>query len=460
MEILEEAVRFAVGWPEGPGGKGLDPLSGRCDVQLLAENSGNSLEHSHAHPSVVITDPPYVGNVNYAELADFFYVWLRLALKERYSTFRPEYTPKGEEIVENKARGKSRDDFYDGLRDVFRKIHQKLPDSGILAFTFHHTDQEGDVWEGLLQTLCDCGFELAAVYPVQAEREQSLHLLDKENISYDLIHVCRKRRTDPEPRSWAGIRQEVRRRARAELSAIEAGRYGGQPLAEPDVRLVCIGKCLELYSAHYDKVLDHEGNTLPLHKALQDIAAIVDQLVTRERPLPPELEGIDPLSYAWLRLLAPRHTEVSVDKLSKALRAMRVTAEDLKKAGLITRGRATRGRAYEVKQPRARLNEALERLKKAVPDTNQAALFANTLDEWGDLHLVDLLHALIGLAESGESVLPIVERFDDRRAAILAGLRFVRVERPDWQAAIGRVLAVVEGAPLLRQTAATTEAQL
>ena len=57
-----------------------------------------SLRTPWAH---VVTDPPYVGNVNYAELADFFYVWLRLALKDNYAHFAPEYTPKVEEIVEN-----------------------------------------------------------------------------------------------------------------------------------------------------------------------------------------------------------------------------------------------------------------------------------------------------------------------------------------------------------------------
>jgi len=421
------------------------------DAQLIAGNSATEVSPA---PHVVITDPPYVGNVNYAELADFFYVWLRLALKDRYAWFAPEHTPKIEEIVENETRGKSRSDFYEGLSSVFRRIHSTLPLDGLMAFTFHHTDASGTVWEGLLQSLCDTGFEITAVYPVHGEAESSLHLMDNANVSYDLIHVCRKRVSNPEPRSWAGIRQEIRRRARAELIAIEAGRYGGQPLAEPDVRLICIGKCLELYSAHYDKVLDHEGKTLPLHQALQDIASIVDQLVTRERPLPPELEAIDALSYAWLRLLASRHTEISVDKLSKGLRAMQITAEDLKKAGLITRGRATRGRAYEVKQPRARLEQALERLQEEAPNLTQASLFeANEADDWGNLHLVDLLHALIGLAEAGESVLTVLERFENRRAAILAGLRFVRIERPDWQSVIDRVLAVIEGAPLLRTTA-------
>ena len=156
--------------------------------------------------------------MNYAELADFFYVWLRLGLKDSYPHFAPEYTPKLEEIVENSVRKKSRKDFFTDLGAVLRRIYERLPDNGVLAFTFHHTDGEGTVWEGLLEALCETGFEIVAVYPIHADSETSLHLMDKANVSYDLIHVCRKRRDDPVARSWAGIRQDVRRRARGELN--------------------------------------------------------------------------------------------------------------------------------------------------------------------------------------------------------------------------------------------------
>jgi len=413
----------------------------------------NSAETSFVRPDIVITDPPYVGNVNYSELADFYHVWLRLALKSRYPWFAPEYTEKIAEIVENVTRGKSRDDFYMGLAAVFHRAHHALPANGLLVFTFHHTDQEGTVWEGLLQALCDTGFEIAAVYPVQSESESSSHHQDKDNISYDLIHVCRKRKADPEPRSWAGIRQDVRRRARAELAEIEKGRYGGKPLAEPDVRLICIGKCLELYSAHYDKVLDHEGKTLPLHRALQDISAIVDQLVTRARPLPAELENVDSLSYVWLRYLMPRRAELSVDSLSKDLRALQVSIDDVKEAGLVVKGRTGRGRTYEVKQPEERLQAALDALAKISAWQAQAKLFdQGTLPE--GFMMADLWQALIALANAGESVLDLLERFKAQWPEITAGLRYCRQVRGDWEQPIKRVLAVIEGVPLFEQGAA------
>ena len=95
---------------------------------------------------------------------------------------------------------------------------------------------------------------------------------------------------------------------------IEAGRYGNEPLSPADVNIILIGKCLELYSRHYGHVLDHEGKNVPPHEALEAIRMEVDQLVTREQPLPGDLADIDPVSYVYLSrnakritLLLPRH---------------------------------------------------------------------------------------------------------------------------------------------------------
>ena len=417
-------------------------------AQLTAVNAATSSVSSFTD---VVTDPPYVGNVNYSELADFFYVWLRIALEDSYAHFAPEHTPKVEEIVENSIRKKTRKDFFQDLQAVFQRAYKQLPDDGLAVFTFHHTDQEGKVWEGLLEALCESGFEIVAVYPIHAESETSLHLMSKENIAYDLIHVCRKRHADPQSRSWAGIRQEVRRKAREELTAIERGRYGNQPLPEPDVRLICIGKCLELYSAHYGKVLDHENKPLPLHRALQDISAIVDQLVTKGRPLPSELEAVDALSYVWLRVLAPIRNEVMMDTISKAARAMQVSLDDLKDAGLVVRGRTGRGRTYEVKQPAQRLGELLAQYQPGLKlRVTQGEFFTSEGETiLYDISLVDLLHLVIGLAQAGESVVPWLQRFAGLRSPLGAALRYVRDIRADWKEPIERVMALIEGVPLL-----------
>jgi len=452
MELLKDGINFRGAWVSDRETI-IDPLlaDNKPNLRSAAASDGiDALESNFKH---VVTDPPYVGNVNYAELADFFYVWVRLALKDTYTHFAPEYTPKLQEIVENSVRKKNRKDFFNDLAAVFHKISEELSDDGLLTFTFHHTDQEGKVWEGLLEALCETGFEIIAVYPIHAESETSLHLMNKENISYDLIHVCRKRKNDIRSRSWAGVRQEVRRKAREELQAIEQGRYGNQPLPEPDVRLICIGKCLELYSAHYGKVLDHDNRPLPLHKALQDISAIVDQLVTKDRPLPSELEAVDALSYVWLRVLAPIRNEVMMDAISKSARGMQVSVDDLKDAGLVVRGRTGRGRTYEVKQPAQRLGELLAKYQPGLKlRVTQGELFTSEGQTiFYDIPLVDLVHLVIGLAQAGESVVPWLERFAGLRSQLGAALRYIRDIRVDWKDSIDRVLALIEGAPLIRQ---------
>jgi adenine-specific DNA methylase len=444
FESLEDGLKFRIDWLENCKHKAVDSLKEALRCELYCLSSG-SVKLNEA--DFVITDPPYVGNVNYAELSDFFYVWIRLLLKDRYLHFAPEYTPKSEEVVENRIRGKSITDFYNDLARVFRNINDALADERLLIFTFHHTDSQGTIWEGLLQTLCNTDFEIIAVYPIHGEREASLHLMDKENVSYDLIHVCKKRKTLPETRSWAGIRQEVRKKARAERSAIEAGRYGKEPLGPNDVRLICIGKCLELYSRHYGKVVDHEGKEFKIHEALQDIGTIVDQLVTKEKPLPPELEDVDPISYAWLRILLDTRMEINVNDLNKALRAMQVNVEDLKKEGLIVKGRTGRGRYFKVKQPEERLNPLKEKLEPSIVSRKDQLVLFDEMNRpvLHSVSLVDLVHLLIGLSWAGEAVAPWLERFSNMRPKVRAALHYIRDRRKDWKDPIDRILNLVEG---------------
>ena len=250
--------------------------------------------------SMVITDPPYAGNVNYSELADFFYVWLRLILSRTYPHFASEITPKAEEIIENPTRGKTTSDYQEDLTEVWRRCCENLRDDGLMVFTFHH--REGSAWESLLDSLCTAGFVIQAIYPIHGESESSLHLMGNKAIAYDLIHVCKKRngKSETRQRSWAGVRDEIRKKARVEIKMIEAGRYGKEKLSPDDLNIILIGKCLELYSRHYGMIVDYKGDVVPLGEALTSIRMMVEQIVTTQQPLPSELEHIDPVSYIYL----------------------------------------------------------------------------------------------------------------------------------------------------------------
>ncbi len=114
----------------------------------------------------------------------------------------------------------------------------------------------------------------------------------------------------------------------------------------------------------------------------------------REDPTP-ELENVEGLTYAWLCLLAPFRREVKADEISKGARALQVSTDDMKKAGLIIRGRTGRVRTYEVKQPGERLESLMEKLHRATPSTTQGALLGGSpLLNSEDVPLVDILHLL------------------------------------------------------------------
>ncbi len=397
----------------------------------------------------VITDPPYAGNVNYAELGDFFYVWLRLTLAKKYTEFAADLTPKAEEVIENPTRKKTAGDFEQGLTQVFRECHRVLEHNGLMTFTFHHA--EGTAWESLLRAICNAGFEIDCIYPIHGEAENSLHLLDKQAISYDLIHVCKKRPPDATitKRSWAGVRQEIRRRAREEIQQIEAGRYGNEPLSPLDVNIILIGKCLELYSRHYGAIVDHENRPVELKEALKEIKNLADQLMSKEKPLPSELEDIDAESRIYLLALC-ENKEIKSDDVHKATRGI-LEMGDLLQSGFIVKGRAKRGRTYEVKQPGERFNDLMEKFgsSQGPADVNLFGEVDGARDG-GDSYFVDRIHFLLALAEGKENLRPWLERWRGEAPQIRAACEYLAEKRKDWAPLTKKILDLMEVGPLFR----------
>jgi len=416
-----------------------DNLKGR--PELLCFSSAR-LSGSGTY-DIVITDPPYAGNVNYSELADYFYVWLRLLLSKTYSHFSPEATPKIEEIIENPTRGKTVKDYEDGLTEVWQKCNQKLIDNGVMVFTFHHA--EGSAWESLLESLCNAGFVIEAIYPIHGESESSLHLQDKQAISYDLIHVCKKRNGNgaTKKRSWAGVRQEIRKRAREEIQMIEAGRYGSEKLAPADLNIILIGKCLELYSKHYGAIVDHNGEVVPIKQALSAIKMMVEQLVNTQNPLPSELEHIDTISYVYLACLCDR-LEIQSDEVSKTVKGL-LEVSDLMKAGIMRKGRAKRGRTYEVKNPDERYKDLSALFMKKSRLFDQTVLFPEMEEEkFDNVALINVVHYLMGLADASENLVPWINEFSPVMPQVRVALEYLKGRNPTFQEPINKILSLVE----------------
>ncbi|ELZ77477.1 hypothetical protein C456_03031 [Haloferax volcanii DSM 14919] len=214
----------------------------------------------------VISDPPYYDNIIYSEVSDFFYVWLRLLLKDEYEWFEPDYTPRTESIVSNPSEGKNVEDFEMELREGFEVIHESLVDDGVLAFTYHHSDSES--WGELLESLCDVGFEVTATYPITADLHK---FISGEAVSFDIVVVARPI-DDTEPASWKSLRRNIYRTARRTRKQLEENR----DLSRGDIGVMEMGACFREYSKHHGKV-QRGGEIMSAKEVVQEIYGIIQE---------------------------------------------------------------------------------------------------------------------------------------------------------------------------------------
>lgn len=266
-----------------------DPLLETADLHCGSSTDLNFIES--ASIDLVITDPPFGGLLHYSELSDFFYVWLRLALKDKYPNyFTNEYTPKSLEAVANIARHPDdADAFYERLLTAcWGEAHRALKPGGILAFTFHHSEDEP--WVGVLKSLFDAGFYLEATYPIRSDETKGEGEFGSKTIEYDIIHVCRKRVDDPTPISWAKLRRKIVDDVRDLKGLLEQHQANGLPRA--DLEVIRRGKALEYYSRHYGHVYVERGREFTLLEALAGIHQLLDDERDESGVAPPVLAEV------------------------------------------------------------------------------------------------------------------------------------------------------------------------
>jgi putative DNA methylase len=192
---------------EGHGVETFDELLHRDRAVLLRCDTSEDLSFiPDKSVDAVITDPPYFESVQYSELADFFYVWLRLALKDEHPWFAPELSSRPNEILENDKLGKTVEFFSQGLQRVFKECHRVLKDDGVMVFTFHHNKTWA--WEIIARVLLDAGFYISASPIVRSEGKSGFHS-SEGNIRYDAVLVCRKQPSDWDESQWTEMKQQI-----------------------------------------------------------------------------------------------------------------------------------------------------------------------------------------------------------------------------------------------------------
>lgn len=275
---------------------------------------------------LVITDPPFGNNIQYSELADFFYVWLQILLSSRYSYFHPEWTPKSLEVVTNPVRNIKPDDFFERLlTECWRQANRILKPAGILAFTFHHS--EDGPWVSVLESLFKAGFYLEATYPIRSDETKGEGAkpgtFGSQLIEYDILHVCRKLTDPPTKISWARLRRQILADVRQLQGVLEHHQNQGLPKA--DIQVIKRGKALEYFSRHYGQVYVEEGREFTVKEALVGINQLLDDQSENESGGTPV--NCEPITRQFLRIFA--HTmEVPRDQMQKFLRGTGMAPSD------------------------------------------------------------------------------------------------------------------------------------
>ncbi|MEA3276544.1 MAG: DUF1156 domain-containing protein [Pseudomonadota bacterium] len=288
---------------------------------------------------LVVTDPPFGGLLHYSELSDFFYVWLRLVLKDKYpNEYGGEYTPKTLEAVANRARQPGRDKekgidnadaFYQRLlTECWREAGRILKPSGLLGFTFHHS--EDTPWVSVLESLFDAGFYLEATYPIRSDETKGTGQFGSKQIEYDIIHVCRKRHDEPKPISWAKLRRQVLRDVRDLQDLLEHHQNEGLP--EADLQVIRRGKALEYFSRHYGKVYKDEDAPMTVLEALLGINQLLDEEAGGVKEAPPH--NAEPFTRMLLRLFDGVR-ELPRDQIQKFLRGTGSAPSDFVSRGWV-----------------------------------------------------------------------------------------------------------------------------
>jgi len=280
-------VLDAAGWVA----KVLDlSASARSDGSASQLNATNS---DASRGMLVSTDPPYYDNIGYADLSDFFYVWLRRGLRSIYpALFATVAVPKAEELVATPYRHGSREGaekfFLDGMTAAMQNIaelaHCAFPVTIYYAFKQSETKDAGTSstgWETFLAAVIRAGFALTGTWPMRTELSNRMIGSGTNALASSIILVCRRRPDDAPQTSRKDFLRELKDGLAEALVAMLGGEGSISPIAPVDLAQAAIGPGMAVFSK-FSAVLEANGEPMSIHTALTLINKQVDEALGGE----------------------------------------------------------------------------------------------------------------------------------------------------------------------------------
>lgn len=219
----------------------LEDAKGEVEIILGDAKDPSTYARAGGKFEYIITDPPYYANVQYSELSDYFYVWLKCCLGHLYpEVFASPLTPKEEEVVVNKSRGKTEKDFEQGLREAFEIARLSLAEDGVLVVMYAHRSHKG--LKTMFRAALDAGFIPFAVWGFASEQPRSLHIVGKAAVKSVLVLALKPRSSTDNGGLWdANLKARIRSRIRELVSELSERGF-----SHTDMLLMAMGAAFEV----------------------------------------------------------------------------------------------------------------------------------------------------------------------------------------------------------------------
>ena len=356
-------------------------------------------------PLVISTDPPYYDNVGYADLSDFFYVWLRRSLSSVYpSLFRTMLAPKDDELIASPYRHdgskeQAEEYFESGLTAVFAQLRaaQAVDFPLTLFYAFKQREGKRDDapkenglastgWETMLEGLIGSGLAITATWPMRTELANRAGALNANALASSIVLACRPRPADAPEATRREFLAELRRDLQDQIAVLlEAN------IAPVDLAQAVIGPGLAIYTRHR-RVVESDGSPMPVRAALGLINDVLDQILEAHD------ERLDPDSrfcVAWYEQFG--YAAGAFGQADVLARAKGGSVDGLRQAGVVEAqgGKVRILRREELdpgwdpaSDPRVPVWEALQHLVRRLETSGvegAGALLAQVGDETGEL---------------------------------------------------------------------------
>lgn len=233
--------------------------------------------------TMISTDPPYYDNIGYADLSDFFYVWMRQSLRDTYpELFSTMLVPKAEELIATPYRHDGNTDkakcfFEDGMLSACKHMYQyaceDVPVTIYYAYKQSDSDDSGTAssgWETMLGAIVNAGFIITGTWPVRTEKPGRSIGIGTNALASSIVLVCRKRSEDAPQITRRNLVNQLRRELRPALKQLQESN-----IAPVDLAQSAIGPGMGVLS-RYRRVLEADGSIMTVRSALQVINEEID----------------------------------------------------------------------------------------------------------------------------------------------------------------------------------------